>query len=104
MSATKKVMQHVRNNPLPWLVQAFATVFFIGNLYMATQLFPLIRDIDGLISKVSAIEKRNQSVDLIVPRFIVVEEKTLQAEKDRIGIKDSLNRIEAKIDNIIQRL
>lgn len=97
MPTFEKTMQNVGRNPLPWLVQAFASVFFVGNLYMATQLFPLIRNIDSLVSRVNAIEQLNEAnlpyvVDYIQFKTSVSTDVDIMKE-DLKEIKDDIKAL-----------
>lgn len=93
MQKTNPIMQSVRNQPLAWMVQTVGVIFFIGNLYMATQLFPLIRNIDSLVTRVNAIEKRNDTADELIPRFFQLEERDKQLLEDVKEIKKSLKEL-----------
>ena len=93
MSKTEGIMQNIKSNPLPWLVQVVTMVFFVGNLYMATQLFPLIRNIDSLVSRVDAIEKRNEVADELIPRFIQLEERDRNLVDNVEDIKNDVRDI-----------
>lgn len=54
-------MQVFKDNPLPWVVQAAGVLLFVGNLYLASLLFPLTRNIDTLTVKVNAIEELQEA-------------------------------------------
>ena len=57
MQKSNPILQSIRNQPLAWMVQGVGVVFFVGNLFLASQLFPLIRQLDSLVSRVDAIEQ-----------------------------------------------
>lgn len=93
MPKTKTFWEVIKANPLPWMVQIVTSFFFIGNLYMATQLFPLIRNIDSLVSRVVAVESEVTDRAPLVERFIQLEERDKRLVEDVAEIKENLKEI-----------
>jgi len=93
MRSYQTIMQNIRAQPLAWLVQIVGVIFFIGNLYMATQLFPLIRNIDSLVSRVNAIEERNVRVEPLVNEFIEIKGTFKAMQEDIKEIKADIKYI-----------
>ncbi len=81
-------MQQIRNNPLPYIVQAVTLLLFILNLWLASKLAPLAQDIAVIQEKVDA-----QEIEL-VPR------SELEGQFD--NITNRLDRIESKLDRVIE--
>lgn len=54
-----------------------------------------------LNSRVSAIEQRNDRADPLIERFYVVEQQERQSRESIAEIKETINRMEEKIDQIL---
>lgn len=82
---------YLKNNTLPILLQVVGLLVVIANLFLASQLAPLAKNIDSLNFRVNAIERRNERVDIFIDDFIA-------AKKDLENIHESLNRIEGLLN------
>lgn len=74
-------------------MQALGVVLFVGNLYLASLLFPLVRDIDKITNRVEAIEKRNENLNPLVDRFLQLEERDKNLIETVTEIKEDIRDI-----------
>lgn len=89
----KKIFEHNGFQKAVVLAGVAATLV---NVYIAIKLAPLAENINSVTTRVEAIEKRNTNMDLLVPRFIVVEAKVND-------IQARVDRIENKVDVLLTR-
>lgn len=93
MQKNSTLLSNILENPLPWVVQALGVVLFVGNLYLASLLFPLVRDIDKITNRVEAIEKRNENLNPLVDRFLQLEERDKNLIETVTEIKEDIRDI-----------
>ena len=75
------LMDYIKNNPLQVTLQIIGLGVLFVNLWLASQLSPLVSDIRSITQRVEAIEIRNEKNEELIVRFIVVEEKVQNIEK-----------------------
>ena len=90
MQKNNPILQSIRNQPLAWMVQGVGVVFFVGNLFLASELFPLIRQLDSLVGRVQAVEKVLDDRTIIVERFIQLEERNKTIFEDITQMKNDI--------------
>lgn len=90
-----KIKKFIGGFTLQTILTISGVVIVLVNLYISSQLAPLVQNINALSSRVSAIEERNVNVDPLIPRFVVVEEKVRQIAEDikeiKVNIKEIIN-------------
>ena len=93
MQKVNSIMQHIRNNPLPWVVQIIGSFLFVGNMYLASQLFPLVRSLDLLTARVNAVEELLDDRAPIVERFLQLEQRDVFLVQDINELKQDMKRL-----------
>lgn len=78
-----EVLRSIKKNPLPWVVQGATVLMLIINLYLANKLSPVVKDLSLLGSTVMANDQKSSLVDK--------------------SIMDRLDRIENKLDRLIEK-
>ena len=93
MSQNNSILQSIRSQPLAWMVQTVGVIFFVGNLYMASQLFPLIRQLDSLVSRVNAIEQTGTDQKEDIKLIPVIRNDIINMKDDLLEVKNDTKTI-----------
>ena len=91
-----ELVKTVRRNPLQAALAFITLANVVAGLILfaiAYQLRPILEDMNLLDIRVVAIEKRNETVDPLVTRFIQLEERDAALIKDVAEIKADVQRI-----------
>lgn len=94
----------IRNNAVTITLQVVGFLVVVANLWLASKLSPVVKDIDTVADKVNAIEETLEDRPELVQRFVVTEERVGQVDKSLAEIRKWQDRVEDKIDRIIERL
>jgi hypothetical protein len=94
MSKSNPILQSIKNQPLAWLVQIIGIIFFLGNIYLSTQLFPVIRNIDSIVSRVNALEEISEDN---IPYIVDYIEFKTSTASDLNDVVEDLKEIKADL-------
>ena len=83
----------ITDNIVVIILQAMGLIVLIGNVWIATKISPLAISINQITSRVSAIEKRNETTDVLIPRFLQLEERDIHLVEDIKEIKSDIKDI-----------
>lgn len=86
----------IKGNGFALSLQVISVVVLLANLWLATKLAPLAKDIDAVASRVDAVEAYDTETKPLVERFI-------KLETNYSNLTDSLQRIESKVDRLVER-
>ena len=99
----KTITDFFSKNSFQILLQVIALAVVVFNMWLAYRLAPLAVGIDRLETRVLAIEENKERNAGLIERFIVVEEKVDGMRGDIQELKDSQNRMEGKIDRLLEK-
>lgn len=94
MSGKKKkgnwFMEQLKANTFAIIFWASTVGFSIFNIYLASQLTPIVKNIDILTGRIEAIEISRSDTKPLVERFYKLEEKVDSIQEDIHDIKNYL--------------
>ena len=102
MASENFLLKNIKDNPLVWTTTFFSSILLALNVWFTYRLVPVEQSIRGMNSRIEAIEQRNENMDPLIERFYKVEEKQKGSEQDITEIKQTLIRVEGKLDNAIR--
>ncbi len=102
MATENFLLKNIKSNPLVWTTTLFSSILLALNVWLTYRLVPVEQSIRGMNSRIEAIEYRNKNIDPLIERFYKVEEKQKGSEQDITEIKQTLIRIDGKLDNALR--
>lgn len=99
MTNVKSFADTIRDNPL----QTITTLIAVIGVVVSIINFFILSRIQPLILRIERTEATIGQHDLLVPRYLVTEEKVLRIEKDIGEIKDSQLRVESRMNSLFDR-
>ena len=92
-------VQDVRNKPLAYIVQAVGLLVVLFNLWIASKLSPIVKDITVIQNEVQAIVERQDKVEINTETYVkdtaselkIIDSRLDKMHEDIIIIKNTLN-------------
>lgn len=87
------IQKKIKENPLAWLIQAVGLLVVVANIWIATKLAPVAKDLDTVSTRVTAIELRNTKADPLISDYIITKTELIGVKEDLTEIKEDLKDI-----------
>ena len=96
----KTIREFIKTNSLQLTIQAVGVVVLILNLWLATKLAPLAKDIAVLVTRVEANEKVDARQDQTIGDVTTIKQEVSDIKTDIGGIKTDITGIRGSVDEI----
>jgi hypothetical protein len=95
------IVKSFKATPLSWVTTIFSSLLLVLNVWLTYRLFPVEESIRGMNTRIEAIESHDKNLDPLVERFYQVEEKQKAQENSITETKNTLIRIDGKLDKLV---